>query len=93
MTALCFAALAAESPTARTGELIYQTYCFSCHGTGWQGAPIAFDEHEWAPRVAKGLNGLLASAKQGVNSMPPMGTCMDCTDAELTAAIKEMTKF
>jgi cytochrome c5 len=81
----------AEPP--RAGEQIYQTYCALCHGGGWQSAPIAFDEKEWSPRMAKGMAELLANAKKGLNAMPPMGTCMDCSDDELAGAIKEMLKF
>lgn len=87
------APLFAEQKSVRTGEEIYRTYCGSCHGGGWQGAPVAYDEREWAPRVAKGFDELLANSKKGLNGMPPMGTCMDCSDAELLAAIKEMLRF
>jgi cytochrome c5 len=37
-----------------------------------------------------GIDALVASAKKGKNAMPPMGTCMDCSDAELKAAIEFM---
>ena len=36
---------------------------------------------------------LLQKAKQGFDAMPPKGTCVDCSDAELQAAIDEMTRF
>ena len=36
------------------------------------------------------MDQVLAVAKKGINAMPPMGTCMDCSDAELTAAIQHM---
>ena len=35
--------------------------------------------------------GLLAKAISGINAMPPKGTCADCSDDELKAAIKHMS--
>lgn len=93
---ICAAAplLAADNkPAQRSGEQLYQTYCGSCHGGGWQGAPVAYDELEWKPRLANGFDAMFGNAKKGMNAMPPMGTCMDCTDAELRAAIDEMLRF
>jgi cytochrome c5 len=83
--------LLAASP--RTGKQVFDTYCASCHGTGWQGAPIAGIREDWQPRLTGGAEALFKRAKDGVNAMPPMGTCMDCTDAELRTAIDEMLKF
>ena len=40
--------------------------------------------------IAVVADSLLRNAKQGINNMPPMGTCLDCTDAELQAAIRKM---
>jgi len=77
----------------RPSAQLYQTYCASCHSGGWQGAPVANDKSEWAPRLAKGFEAMFKNAKVGVGGMPPMGTCMDCTDEEFTAVIKEMIEF
>jgi cytochrome c5 len=86
--------LAAEQKGGkRSGEEVYRVYCGSCHGGGWQQAPVAYDEREWKERMEKGFDVMLANAKKGVNGMPPMGTCMDCSDAELSDAIKEMLRF
>ncbi|MDY6890590.1 MAG: c-type cytochrome [Pseudomonadota bacterium] len=74
----------------RSGEELYNTKCSVCHVAGVAGAPKFGDAAAWAPRAAKGLDGLLASAKNGLNAMPPMGTCMDCSDEELKAAIQYM---
>ena len=78
---------------ADEGQDIYNQYCMACHGTGV--GPMAHDKNLWQPRLdAKGgVDGLLASAKQGLNAMPPMGTCMSCTDDQLRAAIDFMTTF
>ena len=84
---------AEQNAVPRSGEEVYKVYCGSCHGGGWQAAPVAYDEREWKERMEKGFDILLANAKKGMNAMPPMGTCMDCSDAELSAAIKEMLRF
>jgi len=81
----------ADAP--RSGAQIYQTYCGVCHGGGWQGAPVANDKNDWSLRMQQGFDAVLKNAKQGFSTMPPMGTCMDCTDEELTAAIKEMLPY
>jgi cytochrome c5 len=84
---------AEQKSGARSGEDIYRVYCGNCHGSGWQAAPIAYDEREWKERMAKGFDTMMANAKKGINAMPPMGTCMDCSDEELSEAIKEMLRF
>lgn len=83
--------LAATSNDApRSGADVYRDFCAVCHSGGWQGAPIANDEGEWSSRVAAGSDAMFKNVKDGMNAMPPMGTCTDCTDAELKAAINEM---
>jgi cytochrome c5 len=84
---------AAEPSAPRSGSEIYRDYCATCHGGGLQGAPVANDAAEWKPRLEKGFDALFQNAKQGLNSMPPMGVCMDCSEAELKAAITEMIRF
>ncbi|MBE0364367.1 hypothetical protein PULV_a2690 [Pseudoalteromonas ulvae UL12] len=74
----------------RTGQQVYQASCFACHGTGALGAPKT--PADWAPRVAKGMDVLLDHAINGFNSMPPRGTCMDCSDDEIKASIEFMSK-
>ncbi|MAD90620.1 MAG: cytochrome c5 family protein [Pseudoalteromonas sp.] len=82
---------AAAAPTGpRTGEQVYQASCFGCHGTGALGAPKTADD--WAARLTKGRDVLLDHAINGFNSMPPRGTCMDCSDDEIAAAIDFMAK-
>lgn len=74
----------------RTGEQVFNGHCMACHATGAAGAPKMGDKAAWAPRIAKGIDALLASATAGLNAMPPKGLCMDCSDAELRAAIEYM---
>ncbi len=81
---------AAEAAAGRSGDAIYHAACFVCHATGAAGAPLFGNAEQWAPRIAKGMDGLMHSALNGLNAMPPRGTCADCTDAELQGAIQYM---
>lgn len=76
--------------TGRSGKEIYQDFCHLCHATGLNDAPKFRDAEAWAPRLAKGAEAMLKITKEGVNAMPMMGACMNCTDAELQAAIDHM---
>jgi len=88
---LAGAAPAVVVPTGpRTGQQVFQNTCFGCHGTGAMGAPKT--AADWAPRISKGSDVLLNHAINGFNSMPPKGTCFDCSEDELQAAIDFMTK-
>lgn len=80
--------VAAEPTGPRSGEQVYQAACFACHGTGALGAPKTAED--WDTRLAKGKDTLLEHAINGFNAMPPRGTCMDCSDDEISAAIDFM---
>ncbi len=79
-------------PSERTGEAIFGRYCSICHETGIAGAPKQQNAEEWKPRIekARGVNGLLSIVNQGLNAMPPKGTCQDCSQEELKRAIEYM---
>ncbi len=83
-------AVAAAPTAARSGEAVYSATCTACHATGAAGAPIVGNKEAWAPRIATGLDMLLNSALKGKNAMPARGTCTNCSDAELKAAIEYM---
>jgi cytochrome c5 len=85
---LAFAAHPADPP--RPAADIYRDYCAACHSEGWQGAPIANDDGQWKERMSAGADAMFKNTKQGLNEMPPMGMCMDCSDEELKSAIAEM---
>jgi cytochrome c5 len=87
------AASAASGAAARSGADIYAKSCTACHGSGLLNAPKTGDAAEWTARAeAKGgLDGLLKNAISGINAMPPKGTCSDCSDDELRAAIQHMS--
>lgn len=65
--------------------------CTVCHSSGVANAPKAFDAEAWKPRLAKGMDKLLLSVKNGLNAMPPRGMCPDCSDADYKALISYMS--
>jgi cytochrome c5 len=86
------AAAATEAVAAgqRSGEQVYQSACFACHGTGALDAPKPNSE-AWKPRLAQGFDVLLKHSIEGFNNMPAMGTCTTCSEDEIAAAIRFMT--
>ena len=72
------------------GEKIYKQSCQACHANGIANAPKPGDKAAWAPRIATGMDAMLAVAKKGKGAMPPKGTCMSCSDDELKSAIEFM---
>ncbi len=81
---------AAGVASAADGKAIYDTKCFTCHNTGVAGSPKLGDKAAWEPRIATGMDALLATSIKGKGGMPPRGTCMDCSDEDLMAAIQYM---
>lgn len=86
------AATEAAAPAAVDGQAVYNKACMACHMVGVGGAPKPGDKAAWEPRVAKGMDALMASAINGVpgTAMPARGSCASCTDEELKAAIDFM---
>ena len=81
---------AGEAAAPKSGEQIYQQSCQACHATGAAGAPKLGDVAAWAPRIAAGMDSLLANATNGLKAMPPKGLCMSCSSDELQAAVEYM---
>jgi cytochrome c5 len=97
------AANGASAPVKKPGEApmakpsarvvtIYEKACIVCHEEGVQGAPIPGEAFDWEDRLSYGMQELYANTIEGMGvSMPPRGTCDDCTDAELKAVVDFMT--
>ncbi len=68
----------------------YGRSCAMCHESGAAGAPKTGDVKAWEPRLAKGMDVLMESVKNGLNAMPPTGLCSDCTNEEYEALINYM---
>jgi cytochrome c5 len=81
---------ASDAAGPKSGEQVYNSNCLACHGTGAAGAPKTGDAAAWAPRIAAGMDSMLANANNGLNAMPPKGLCMTCSDEELQGAIQYM---
>lgn len=80
--------LAAAAPAVMK---IYEQTCHNCHSVPASGAPQAGDTNAWAPRVAQGRDTLLDHSINGFKSMPPMGTCTQCTEDDFVALIEYMS--
>lgn len=74
----------------RSGEEIYDSFCFACHATGVSEAPILGDSEAWSVRLEKGLDTLWQTTLTGINLMPERGSCVNCTDDELRDALDYM---
>lgn len=82
----------AAAPAGGAGMAVYNRACLACHMTGAANAPKHGDKAAWEPRIAKGMDALMQSVINGVpgTAMPPRGTCADCSDEDLQAAIEYM---
>lgn len=72
------------------GEDTYKTKCQGCHASGAAGAPKLGDKEAWAPRIATGMDAMVATVTTGKGAMPPMGACMDCSADDIKAAVEYM---
>ena len=71
-------------------ERVYMQSCWACHNSGAAGAPKVGTAADWAPRIEKGMDTLLANAINGINAMPAKGLCFTCTDDDLKDLIQYM---
>jgi cytochrome c5 len=83
---------ASNEPVEAKGKSVYDKYCTVCHQNGVAGAPKFRDAKTWEPFLAKDsdLDALTPIAIKGKNAMPPKGTCQECTDSDIKAAIQYM---
>lgn len=87
------AAAAAAAPVVEVvvdGPTVYGGLCKTCHDAGVAGAPIPGSE-DWAARVAeRGVDGVIQTAINGLNAMPPRGGDPSLTDEQVQAAVEFM---
>ncbi|MCY4039711.1 MAG: c-type cytochrome [Gammaproteobacteria bacterium] len=86
----CGVAAAAVAAGGRSGQEVYDSFCFACHATGVSEAPILGDNEAWNSRLAKGMDALWQTTLAGINLMPAKGSCVNCTDDELRDALDYM---
>lgn len=85
------AAPAAAAPAkAGDGKALYETACMACHAAGVANAPKLGDKAAWAPRMKSGMETLYTSVLKGKGAMPPKGTAMSASDAEIKASVDYM---
>ena len=58
---------------ALTPEELVQNACMACHAAGISGAPKMGDVAAWEPRIATGLEAMVASVVNGKGAMPAGG--------------------
>lgn len=76
---------------ASQGQTVFEHHCIVCHRDGIAGAPKFHDKTAWQARLAgRNIDDLVASAIKGKNAMPPKGTCQECSDSDIKAAINYM---
>ncbi|WP_290578014.1 c-type cytochrome [Ketobacter sp.] len=80
----------AGAEAKKTPEDLYNTTCAACHGTGAAGAPKTGDAAAWTARIAQGNETLYNHAINGLNMMPPRGTCAACSDDDIKAIVDYM---
>jgi cytochrome c5 len=80
----------AAASGVRSGMDIYGSACIACHAAGVLGAPKLQNAADWGPRLEKGFDAVWENALNGLNAMPPMGACGDCSKDDIKAAIEYM---
>ena len=72
------------------GAVVYGDICKVCHDAGVADAPIIGSEQMGERLAAKGLDGLVESAINGLNAMPPRGGSLSLTDEQIRASVEFM---
>lgn len=88
----CGSATAVVAAGPRDPEELYGAVCAACHTTGALNAPKLGDVADWAARIAKGIDQVIANAVNGINSMPAMGTCSSCSEEDIANAVTYMVE-
>lgn len=84
------AAAPAAPATNDVGEKLYKQACAACHIAGVANAPKFGDKTAWAPRIATGMDAMVAAVISGKGIMPPRGGAASASDADLRAATQYM---
>ena len=82
-------AAASADDANKTPEMLYTGGCSACHDTGAAGAPKLDDRTAWIGRIGKGVEGMLASAINGIGAMPAKGGSR-YSDDQIRAVVEYM---
>ena len=82
---------AAATTTAKADAVpaLYTQLCQTCHAAGVAGAPKLGDKAAWAPRIAEGMDKIMAIVINGKGAMPPKGGST-ASEAELRTVVTYM---
>lgn len=71
------------------GKELYVRVCSLCHKPVniMVSSPKAGDTVDWGARLSKGIEATVDNGMNGINAMPPRGTCDSCTREEIRDAI------
>ena len=85
------AATATATATAKADAVppLYTQLCQTCHAAGVAGAPKLGDKAAWAPRIAAGMDKIMAIVINGKGAMPPKGGST-ASEAELRTVVTYM---
>jgi len=72
------------------GAEVYGGLCKTCHDAGVAGAPITGSDQMSERLTARGLDGLVQNAINGLNAMPARGGNPTLTDDQIRAAVEFM---
>jgi len=82
----------AAAPAAAKADAVpalYTQLCQTCHAAGVAGAPKLGDKAAWAPRIAEGMDKIMAIVINGKGAMPPKGGST-ASEAELRTVVTYM---
>lgn len=71
----------------QAGDVVYKSTCAACHDSGAAGAPKLGDAGQWAARIGRGQEKLVANAIKGIGAMPAKGGNPDLDDIEVERAV------
>lgn len=77
---------------AQEPEAVFAKTCAMCHNGQLPNAPKKGDVTAWKPRLDQGQDVLLKNVVNGLSVMPPRGLCSDCSDEDLVATIRWMSR-
>lgn len=87
---------AALSAAAVAGQEVYKGACQACHATGIVGSPKVGDKAAWIPRIAQGMDQMVAHATKGFQGkaglMPAKGGRVDLSDEQVSNAVAYMVE-
>lgn len=89
LAAILILSFSAAASAERSGKAVYESVCSICHASGAMGSP-QFGAAVWKKLAKNGIDALVESAVKGTGAMPAKGTCSDCSEAELKAAVQYM---